>query len=309
MFLFGLSSLVPQCSQTHLGMLVIVLSCPWISANSVPNAHGSPCFLIHVGVLTVVILNCSINSVPDAHSLTHSGALPLCIPLAYPPQLMMLVLKFTYYTGTSTGQSRQHITFGTAHPSAASHSAQPTLGCLTRHSPPSAASLGTAHPRLPHSAQPTLGCLTWHSPPSAASHSAQPTLGCLTLGTAHPRLPHLLGHSKVLQHFLEQHSFISQMQLQIMYMLMHLMSIQSHPLTSSSSSYIVRLLTGGEYCSGLGFDSPVRVFIAPPTLSLSQHVAPTLSLDLLSSSLSNYLFIIIIIYCRYIISYSTVPLP
>ena len=194
-------------------------------------------------------------------------------------------------------------------PSAASHSAQPTLGCLTRHSPPSAASLGTAHPRLPHSAQPTLGCLTWHSPPSAASHSAQPTLGCLTLGTAHPRLPHLLGHSKVLQHFLEQHSFISQMQLQIMYMLMHLMSIQSHPLTSSSSSYIVRLLTGGEYCSGLGFDSPVRVFIAPPTLSLSQHVAPTLSLDLLSSSLSNYLFIIIIIYCRYIISYSTVPLP
>ena len=149
---------------------------------------------------------------------------------------------------------------------------------LTRHSPPSAASLGTAHPRLPH--------------------LAQPTLGCLTLGTAHPRLPHLLGHSKVLQHFLEQHSFISQMQLQIMYMLMHLMSIQSHPLTSSSSSYIVRLLTGGgEYCSGLGFDSPVRVFIAPPTFSLS--------LDLLSSSLSNYLFIVIIIYCRYIISYST----
>ena len=92
--------------------------------------------------------------------------------------------------------------------SATHHSAQPTLGCLTRHSPPSAASLGTAYPRLPHSAQPTLGCLTRHSPPSAASlgtahprlpHSAQPTLGCLTrhsppsaasLGTAHPRLPH-----------------------------------------------------------------------------------------------------------------------
>ena len=254
MFLFGLSSLVPQCSQTHLGMLVIVLSCPWISANSVPNAHGSPCFLIHVGVLTVVILNCSINSVPDAHSLTHSGALPLCIPLAYPPQLMMLVLKVhilhrninraisaTHHTRHSPSSAAS---LGTAHPRLP-HSAQPTLGCLTWHSPPSATSFGTAHPRLPH---------TRHSPPSAASlgtahprlpHSAQPTLGCLTLGTAHPRLPHLLGHSKVLQHFLEQHSFISQMQLQIMYMLMHLMSIQSHPLTSSSSSYIVRLLTGG----------------------------------------------------------------
>ena len=139
---------------------MIVLSCPWISANSVLNAHGSPCFLIHVGVLTVVILNCSINSVPDAHSLTHSGALPL---LAYPPQLMMLVLHTT--------PEHQQGNLGNT-----SHSAQPTLGCLTWHSPPSAASFGTAHPRLPH---------IRHSPPSAASHSAQPTLGCLTcLATA-----------------------------------------------------------------------------------------------------------------------------
>ena len=187
---------------------------------------------------------------------------------------------------------------GTAHPRLP-HSAQPTLGCLTRHSPPSAASLGTAHPRLPHSAQPTLGCLTRHSPPSAASlgtahprlpHLAQPTLGCLTLGTAYPRLPHLLGHSKVLQHFLEQHSFISQMQLQIMYMLMHLMSIQSHPLTSSSSSYIIRLLTGGG-STVVAWDSILRFESSSlhlPSLSLNMWRPHSLSISSHRHSLTIY---------------------
>ena len=63
---------------------------------------------------------------------------------------------------------------------------------------------------------------------------------------------------------------------------------QSHP-------FIVRFLTGGEYCSGLGFWSLDPVVLTPPTsLSpLSHHVAPSLSLlSTLIDTLDHLLIII-----------------
>ena len=74
-------------THSSLGILVIISSRPWILANSVSYAHGLPCFLTHLGVLTVVFHNCT---VPNAYSSTHLVVLPH-FPYTYPCQLMMLV--------------------------------------------------------------------------------------------------------------------------------------------------------------------------------------------------------------------------
>ena len=179
-------SLGNACDRPQLPMDLSLLcaECTWLTV--LPDSCGST-YCGHSQLLNQLCARCTfIDSFRGSASL-H----PLCLSSPVDVSAEVYILHRNINRATS----------------AASHSAQPTLGCLTRHSPPSAASLGTAHPRLPHSAQPTLGCLTRHSPPSAASlgtahprlpHSAQPTLSCLTLGTAHPRLPHSLGHSNVL---------------------------------------------------------------------------------------------------------------
>ena len=176
-------------------------------------------------------------------------------------------------------------------PSAASHSAQPILGCLT---------LGTAHSWLPH---------IRHGPSSAASHSAQHILGCLTLGTAHSRLPHTR-HSP-----LSAASHSAQPTLDCLYLATARFSFT--PLSSratfkplldavtyvhvdASGEHSVRFSglsrqlpvsfvssLEGEYCSGLGFQSWDPVFPSLPTRSHSS-LSPCGALTLLSIHAHRY---------------------
>ena len=143
----AMESIPPWCQlissitfPNSLGMLfVIVLSCPWILADSVHGLH----FPTHLGVLAVIILSYLINSVPDTYPSTHGmGAVTFPVDMS---------AKVSNTLGTTLDYQQ---------------------GNLTRHSPSSAAAQPTlrlqhSHPRLPH---------TRHSPPSAASHSVQPPL-------------------------------------------------------------------------------------------------------------------------------------